>query len=114
LTYKSVQNGAYGTGNAFTQAGGMNYSLFNEPRRLPLIICENTDITLDDPNLILNDTVFVWLDKASNVHGGRAAVCFLDGHAGTVPGLSRWCEAKWPDGEWIYVQGFPRGSKPPG
>ncbi len=109
-TYKGVQRAAYSGGSWYDPPGGVCYGIFNEPRRTPLIICENSDITLDDPNLIVNDTVFVGLDKCSSAHGGRGVASFIDGHVGYLPGLSRWCEAKWPDGEWIYTPGYPKNS----
>lgn len=79
-----------GSNKDINKKGGVNYGIFTEPRRLPLIICENTDQALSPGDPILNDTTFIFQDRASNVHGqGKATVCFLDGHAGTVPGLSQ-------------------------
>ncbi|HPP75637.1 MAG TPA: prepilin-type N-terminal cleavage/methylation domain-containing protein [Armatimonadota bacterium] len=111
-TYRGVQRAAYSGGSWHEPQGGVLYSMFTQPRRMPLIICENTDPTADDPRLILNDTVFVGLDRVSVAHNGNGIAFFLDGHAGRLPGFIRWCDAKYPDGEWVFCQGY-TGQSPP-
>lgn len=79
--------------------GGVNYSVYSSHRRLPVVICENTDPSLGQ---VVNDTIFANVDQTSAVHGGMCVVCYLDSHAAPLGGRLKWLDATYPDGQYIF------------
>lgn len=75
---------------------------FPSPSKTITLVEENR--SQYDYETAVNDPVFINVDKASGRHGDKGCVVYLDGHVGTVPGLSRWNSATWPDtGQLIFV-----------
>ena len=75
---------------------------FPNPARTVLLVDENT--RLGDWGIIINDQLFIWLDKTARRHHGHANLVFLDGHTTQVDGMLQWDTARWPDGALIFQQ----------
>ena len=87
------------TGATDSDQGGMPYTIFAQPTRLPAWVCENTDVRLGET---VNDTNFCNEDITSMRHQGYCTVSYLDGHSGRLKGRLKWNTAKWPDGVYIF------------
>ncbi len=79
---------------------GMKITMFPNTSRTIHMVDENTDT--NEYNVATNDELFIWIDRTTTRHGGRANVTFLDGHVGTVPGMSEWNTATWRDGTSMF------------
>ncbi len=79
--------------------GSIKFGLISEPRRLPMIVDDNTD-----PNIypLVNDTNFCYVDKTTHVHNGFASITFLDGHAGRLKGGLEFDNVTYSDGKRIF------------
>lgn len=83
---------------------GLNMSVFPNPSRTVHLVDENTRPSPGTPlsQYYVNNELFCLDDVATDRHGGRANVTFMDGHVGTVPGWSQWRGTRWPDGSYIF------------
>ena len=79
--------------------GGMKYSIFSQPRRLPIVVDENTDWKVGQT---VNDTNFCFVDITTMAHSGYATITYMDGHTGKLPGKLVFESAKYPDGVYIF------------
>jgi prepilin-type N-terminal cleavage/methylation domain-containing protein/prepilin-type processing-associated H-X9-DG protein len=85
--------------------GSIPYSVISEPRRLPMVVDDNTD-----PNFmrnggtprVVNVTNFCYTDITTPMHGGYATITYMDGHTGRIKGGSQFSDAKYPDGKYIF------------
>jgi len=90
----------YNHGGSGADWGAMKFSTFTQPRRLPMIVDENTDTTKEP---WVNDSNFCYDDKTTDVHNGYATITFLDGHAGRLKGGLVHRSAKYDDGVKIFA-----------
>jgi prepilin-type processing-associated H-X9-DG protein len=79
---------------------------FKRPSRTIVLVEQVTDKRLIPQNLwntvAPNDQIFVYIDLSGVSHNGKGNMLFLDGHIKTVPGLSKWQDAMWPDGSFMF------------
>ena len=98
--------GQYNWGGSSSDWGGIRFSLITYPRKLPMVVDENTDpnfipISSTNPRII-NDSCFCYVDATSRAHNGYATITFMDGHASRLKGGLIFDSAKYPDGTYIF------------
>ncbi len=84
---------------------GMKLTLFPNPSRTIHLVDENTISVIDNrpvPDPVVNDELFIWDDRSTTRHDGKANVTYLDGHTGVIPGWMEWDTARWPDGRIMF------------
>jgi len=84
---------------------GRKFSSFQEPARTPTFVEERT--YWEDPsyNWDINDPAFIYIDRTSSKHAGRANSGFLDGHTKKLPHSTtghQWNLARWDDGVFMF------------
>jgi len=82
---------------------GIPLSLYQKPSRTILLVDENKLVA--DNSTVVNDPAFVFVDRTTNRHDGKACVAFLDGHVSTVPGGLSWDTGTWPGTNELLFRG---------
>lgn len=77
---------------------GIPMSLYPEPTKTIMLVGES----LSSGATPVNDPAFVFTDESGKRHNEEATVCYLDGHAGKVPGGKTWDNGTWPDGTLMF------------
>lgn len=81
--------GARDLGKAGSGEGGMLISYFKNPRRVPAIVEQNTDMreSTNTTATAQNDSIYIYIDETGVRHAGRSNCLYMDGHIGTLRGI---------------------------
>lgn len=97
--------GEYTGNRERAEVQGMKLSAFPNPSGTIHLVDEHVGRAMDeipDGANMVNNELFFHDDRATNRHGNKANVTYLDGHVGQIPGAAQWRTGVWPDGRYIF------------
>jgi prepilin-type N-terminal cleavage/methylation domain-containing protein len=81
---------------------GQRLSKFQEPARTPAFVEERTKAEDPTYNQDLNDPAFIYIDRTTSKHFGKANCSYLDFHTKPIEGNLQWNIARNPDNTFVF------------